>query len=401
MDVYPIRIDTHWLNRERLFAYSRVALVWYLLATAWLVLQSSHGADASGKPLGTDFIAFWGASHLALQGHAADAYETARLFAAQQLAVPAATSVYGWFYPPTFFLLILPLALLPYPVSFALFSGAALAAYVLVLRRVLQVPGALWPIIAFPAVFVNLAQGQNGLLTAAIGGAALMLLDRRPLLAGALVGLLAMKPHLALLFPVALLASGHWRAAAAAAVSTIVFAAASLAVLSPDTGYAFVHNLGMVRAALESGSLPWNKMPTVFALLRLLGAGTAAAYMLHAVVAAVVVAGVAAIWRWSGAAHLRAAALMTGTMLISPYLYDYDLAWLGFPMAWLGMEATRSGWLRHEREVLAACWIAPAILPMLSTAAIQPGPFVSGALFAAIARRAWLARRAMPIGRAA
>ena len=75
-------------------------------------------------------------------------------------------------------------------------------------------PGAL---LAAPAVFINAVGGQNGTWTAALFGGGLSLLERRPLLAGGLLGLLIYKPQLALLIPVALLAGRHWRAFAAAA----------------------------------------------------------------------------------------------------------------------------------------------------------------------------------------
>jgi hypothetical protein len=392
MEQCHLEVTPHWLNRDRLFAYSRIALAWYMVVGVFLVWRAGAGVDPSGKPLGTDFISFWGASHAWWSGHPADAYDPAKLLVAQQLAVPGTTSVYGWFYPPTYFLLILPLALLPYLSSLALFCGATLALYVAALRRVVQVPGAVLLILAFPGVYLNLAHGQNGFLTAAIAGGALLLLDSRPLLAGVLVGLLAMKPHLGVLFPVALVAAGQWRPTLSAALATAVFVAASVLVVSPEAGFAFVHNLGFARAALDSGALPWAKMPTWFALVRLLGGAVALAYAVHALVAACTIAVVTCVWRCSASFPLRAAALMTGTLLMSPYLYDYDLAWLAFPIAWLAIEAIRTGWLRFEREVLAAAWILPASLP-LAEFVIQPGPLVSTALLTVIARRAYSSPR--------
>lgn len=49
--------------------------------------------------------------------------------------------------------------------------------------------------VAFPAVLINIRHGQNGFLTAALLGGALAVLERRPLLAGILFGLLAYKPR--------------------------------------------------------------------------------------------------------------------------------------------------------------------------------------------------------------
>ena len=60
-----------------------------------------------------------------------------------------------------------------------------------------------------PAVFINAVGGQNGTWTAALFGGGLSLLERRPLLAGGLLGLLSYKLQLGLLIPVALLAGRH------------------------------------------------------------------------------------------------------------------------------------------------------------------------------------------------
>ncbi len=61
--------------------------------------------------------------------------------------------------------------------------------------------------LAFPAVFINLGQAHNGFLTAALIGAALVLLERRPIVSGILIGLLY-KPQFGLLIPLALAAIG-------------------------------------------------------------------------------------------------------------------------------------------------------------------------------------------------
>lgn len=381
----------HWLNRERLTLYPRLFIAFYLLAGLWMIASSHAGVDSQGRPLGTDFIAFWSASHTWLHGTASDAYDVAKLTLAQKAAIPASMSVYGWFYPPTFYLLILPLALLPYAASFALFTGTTLCAFIALLQRVAKRPKALSLALAFPGVFVNLIQGQNGFLTAAMAAAALMLLGRRPAAAGVMIGLLAIKPHLAVLFPVALLAAGYYRTALLAALSTCVFVAVSIAVVSPDAAHAFMNSLALARIALEQGALPWNKMPTMFALMRLLGFGLDSAYLVHATLALLVTVAVGWIWRRSPSPNLKRAALMTGTLLISPYLFDYDLVWLAFPLAWTTARALEHGWLPFEREVLVAAWLAPMLGPAIALATgIQTGPLFTVALFIFIVRRAYI-----------
>ena len=116
---------------------------------------------------------------------------------------------YGWHYPPFFFAIAVLVAAFPYAWGLAIWLTAWLAAYLAAIRAILPRPETLLIATAFPAVFVNIGHGQNGFLTTALLGGALQLLDRRPWLAGVLIGLLAYKPQFGVLIPVALLAGGR------------------------------------------------------------------------------------------------------------------------------------------------------------------------------------------------
>ena len=117
---------------------------------------------------------------------------------------------YGWHYPPFFFAVAFLVAAVPY--AWGLRSGSPRASPPISRRsaRSCRGPETLLIAAAFPAVFVNIGHGQNGFLTAALLGGALHLLDRRPWLAGVLIGLLAYKPQFGVLIPIALLASRRW-----------------------------------------------------------------------------------------------------------------------------------------------------------------------------------------------
>src|SRR5207244_3647915 len=69
---------------------------------------------------------------------------------------------------------------------------------------------ALVVLLAFPMAFWNIGLGQNAFLTAGLFGMATLLIDRRPIVAGLLFGLLCYKPHFGLLIPGALAAGGYW-----------------------------------------------------------------------------------------------------------------------------------------------------------------------------------------------
>jgi hypothetical protein len=310
------------------------------------------------------------------------------LFKAQQLAVPGSKTIYVWFYPPPFYLVILPLALLPYIAAYWSFMLSTLAAYILALRRIVRGNTAMFCLAAFSGLWINFIQGQNAFLTAAIAGAALLSVERRPVVAGIFIGLLAIKPHLALLFPVALIAVGAWRTFFTAIVTAIAFTAISTAVLGISVLKGFLAYLSTARLFLESGNAPWEKMPSVFAGLRLLGVPVSWSYGAQSVVAVLAAIAVWHVWRHCKDGQLRGAALMTATFLVSPYGYDYDLAWLAFPIAWLAMAGQRNGWLRGDREVLVAAWVLPMLItPIAKNLLAQVGPPVLCALLWITLRR--------------
>ncbi|UWX58030.1 DUF2029 domain-containing protein [Chlorobaculum sp. MV4-Y] len=375
--------NLHWLNQKRLIFYSRISLALFLVIGSGFVLTPD------GLPICRDFITFWTASHLALTGHAQDAYNISLLLKAEQADVPLSQIPLPWFYPPPFYLVVLPLALLPFLAAYWTFTLSTLGGYFLVLRRIVRGKTAMWCLAGFSGLWINLFHGHNAFLTAALAGAALLSVERRPVLAGVFIGLLAIKPHLAILFPVVLLAIGAWRTLITAVVTVIIFMAIGTVTLGTGVLTGFIANLGYARLYVETGLLPWVKTPTVFAFLRLLGMPVAWAYVVHFVVAAGAVIVVWHVWRRSQNRNLRSAALMTATFLVSPYVFDYDLAWLAFPIAWLALDSLRNGWLRGEREVLVAAWLLPLVMVFIAASLnVQIGSFVLCSLLWIIYRRA-------------
>src|SRR5207302_10917553 len=109
--------------------------------------------------------------------------------------------------------------LLPYMASFAVWVPVISLPYLFVASKIIDHRGALILACAFPSLLANVYVGQNGCLTAAlIGGALLAIKAGRPILAGCLIAFLTYKPHFGLLIPVALIASRQWRVF----VSTVV-----------------------------------------------------------------------------------------------------------------------------------------------------------------------------------
>jgi len=378
-----------FFTAHRLFAYPLIFLTVYVVAGLVWLGMSSEMLDPRDKPIGYDFITFWAGSWLTLHDAAAAVFDPVKIMAAEQIAVPASEKMFLWHYPPTFLMVVAPLSLIPYTLAYILWSTVTLVFYALVIRRMAPQPQTVLLLIAFPGVFLNFFHGQNAFITAALLGSAMLTLERRPILAGILIGLMSFKPHLGVLIPLALLCGRHWQAFAAAAITTIVFAALSVLVLGVEPWIAFWHNIPVARAVFEEGLIRWGKLPSLYAALRLAGAGLETAYALHFLLAAVVTAVVGWVWWRKPSLPLRAAVLVTGSLLVTPYVFDYDYALLAIPLALLAMDGHVRGWLPYEREVLALTWVMPLIaVGLADSIGIQIGPFCIAALFAIAARRA-------------
>ncbi|MGF6918394.1 glycosyltransferase family 87 protein [Paraburkholderia sp. 40] len=349
----------HWLTRQRLYVYSGALLLIYILAPGVQVLRESWQHQLSFGNNARDYIAFWSASQLALQGHAAHAYSAKVLGAVEKSMLPDLKGTLPWLYPPTFLLFLYPAALLPYEPSAWLFFGLTLIAFVVAINSI--VPGKISTLLAlaFPGVIISALSGQNGLLTASLMGSGLALLPRRPVWAGVSLGLLCIKPHLAVLIPLALICSRSWRTLVVTGSIAAVLSALSVGLFGVETLAAFVHSIGEIQGIVISDSKLLPRIPTFFALARQLSMPAAAAYALQAASACLAVASVVYVWSRPAAHELRAATLVCATLAFTPYLYDYDLTWYGLVIAWYGRFGLAHGFRRYEREGLILLGFAP------------------------------------------
>jgi hypothetical protein len=113
---------------------------------------------------------------------------------------------------------------MPYAPALALWVFATFPAYLVAIRAIVGDRTGYVLAAAFPAVLCNFIDGQNGFLSAALIGGTLVLLPRKPVLAGVLLGLLTYKPHLGILFPIVLAADGRWRTFVSAGVTAALMA---------------------------------------------------------------------------------------------------------------------------------------------------------------------------------
>lgn len=189
----------------------------------------------------------------------------------------------------------------------------------------------------------------------------LMLVWHRPVPAGILLGTLCYKPQLAILLPIALAAGGCWRAFRAAALWVAILTTASIIVLGPDAWIGSFDRVMLQRRLTEVAALSWTRMPTVFAMMRLLGASLPTAYLIQGASAISAATAVAALWRGSCPIGIKAAGLTVGVFLATPHAWDYDTLVLIFTAAWLANEAVETGFQPWERISVFALLTLPAL----------------------------------------
>ena len=203
-ELYRGLAEADWLTPARarkaltLLGLTTVAYLIALLALSW-----PRGIDPGGTPLGADFSCFYAASRLVLDGHAGWVWTREHLLPVER-ALFGDPYYYPYLYPPPYLFVCAPLALVPYFPALAAWLVGTTAVYLRMAKCWLGERGDWLLMLAFPALLVNLRNGQNGCLTAALFGLGAWFASRRPWLAGVFVGCLVIKPTLAVLFPLAL-----------------------------------------------------------------------------------------------------------------------------------------------------------------------------------------------------
>ena len=250
-----------------------------------LALHSGAGlTDAAGERFGRDFFQFWSSAVLAAAGRPEAAY----------IVGPHQTVDQPLAYPPIVMLLCRPLAGLSYAHAVGLLGGLGLALFTWSLSRLVGWKTAALAAIGAPAAFIDIFLGQNGYYTAVL---LVWLVERFPVRSGILLGILCCKPQLGILLAPALVAARHWQVLIAATATAFALAAASAILFGPDIWIAFFDRLVLQRQWMELQVAAWSAMPTVFAMMRLLGASPPVAYLTQSISTISAAIAVAALWR--------------------------------------------------------------------------------------------------------
>jgi hypothetical protein len=237
-------------RRARLSLQRQAATASGIILAGNVVAQAARAVLTVDAGRRTDFAAFAGASRLLLAGsrclYCLGSLQTAEsAYLGTPVAQPSA-----YLNPPLAALAFAPFAALPRELGVALYALALLAALGLGTWLFLErLACPLWPTLVgalgLPVAFAFAESQWDPLLFLAVT-LALVLLERRPVVAGLLLSALAVKVQAIWLVPVLLVALGRWRVLLGMALGAILLAGTDVALLGPRW-------LDWPRAALSTG----------------------------------------------------------------------------------------------------------------------------------------------------
>jgi Glycosyltransferase family 87 len=375
---------------RRLYLYCAASLILFLPAFVWFYWPAGGGLDVSGYPIGRDFINVWSGPRLAFAGKLSTLFDPEAYHVAIGALFGHALPFHNWSYPPFALAAFWPLAQLPYFAALAVWTCAGFAAYAAVVLSQVAAPQrsrALLGLIAAPACLINAVAGQNGFLSAALLLGGMLWLDRRPVTAGMLLGLLAFKPQLGLAVPFVLLALRAWRAFAAATMTVCGLVALSVAMFGLVAWQQYLQVTGHYQVLLleEFRGFYTAMMPSVFAGARSFGLSYPAAMAIQIVVALAVVAATCLTARRSEDPCIRALTLATAAPLVTPYVFNYDLTPIAAALVW--MLSGRLFWRTEWSAVWLVGWLMPLLVLVLNPLGLGLAPVVLAVLF-------WVSMRA-------
>ena len=392
--------EPHWLTQQRVVAWGIILLAEELALILFLAL-GQHGLLVPVSGLNSsDFVSFYAAGKLTLAGTPALAYDQAAHYLAEQRATAPGMPYQFFFYPPVFLLPCAGLATLPYLVAYGVFQLVTLTLFLGAMHGILAYKGWAWiaPVLAFPAVFWNIGVGQNAFLAAALYGGFTLLIDRRPIKAGVLLGMLCYKPHFGLLAPFALAGGKHWRALFAASGTFAALVGTSILTFGVDTWKAYFAAFAGSVEIYTSGRIDFAGMITMFGGLVLMGADPGQAYAIQAFTALLMAALILVLWNRNISHPLRCASLLAATLLAVPLALLYDELLGLVAIGWLVREARKQGFLPWEKFLLSAAYPLSLLTWTVGTAWHIPlGPLISMTVLSLCLRRVW---RALTLRRA-
>jgi alpha-1,2-mannosyltransferase len=330
--------------------------------------------DGTDFVYGRDFLNTWMGGRSFFAGGPAPWFDVRTYNDALRAMLGTTYQEHYWSYPPHVMLFIWPFGLMPYLPAFIVWCVVGIALYFWACSSAISRDRWLFLAVA-PSIAVCIFFGQNGFYTAALLIGGLLNLDRRPILAGVLFGILTIKPQLGLLLPVILLLERRWLTIASAMVTTAILVVATSMLFGWDVWVEFYQKVIPQQHWLtENGAgLLFAVVSSVFYGARLLHLPLGVAWALQGAVSVLAFAGVVWVYWKRRDPALSLAYFVTATFLFTPYILNYDMVALGFVVALL---RDRPDNTTRDHQLLIAVWILPVAMMFTALVFIPLGPIV-------------------------
>ena len=187
-----------------------------------------------------------------------------------------------------------------------------------------------------------------------------------------------------------LLVTGRWTTILSATATVAALIVASTLLFGMSVWHAFAESATFTRTVvLEAGGTGWEKIQSLFSAVRMCGGSIDVAYAAQGALALALAASIVWLWRSQAAFELKAAALAVASLLVTPYVLDYDMVVLGIAIAFLVRHGFAHGFHSYEVSLLALAWAAPFLTRSIAgLSGIPLGLIVMLALYAMTLRRA-------------
>jgi len=351
-----------------------VVEVAYLVCGGVPPIDKPH-IDATNFVIGRDFINTWMGGR-AVFGDGPAAWFDLRVYndALHEILGTTKYPDHYWSYPPHLLLFIWPLGLMPYLPAYIVWCVAGIALYLFACSFAIAREQLLFLAVA-PGIAACVFFGQNGFYTAALLIGGLLCLDRRPLLAGVLFGILTVKPQIGFMLPVILLLERRWLTIAAAIATTAILIVVTAMLFGWSVWLEFWQKiLPQQQWLTEYGNgLLLAMVSSVFYAGRLLNLPLGAAWLLQGIVSALALAALVwTYWKRRDPA-LSLALFVTATFMATPYILNYDMVVFGFVVALL---REREDNTMADHWLLIAVWTLPVTMMIAAAGWVPLAPIV-------------------------
>ncbi len=328
-------------HEARAHALILAVAVWIVGAVRWM----------TGPFVGSgDFCFFYTSGWLARTGKVDVLYNSAAFHATQvDLFPPSADTWFPTVYPPQAGLLMAPLSALPYQWAMYLWGLGSLAltalilagAYRAVRHHLPDMTLAILAAAAFQPLCELIVSGQISVVVLGACYLGWLALERdRRMLAGAALGLLAIKPQFGLPFAVIVLATRDWRMLTGALLCVLAQVLAVWATMGAEALTGFANMVPAILGNIDALEVATQRSHSIRALTRL--APVWLGLPLWVVTCGLVLWQVVRVWRSDAPLTVRFGLAILAAVLCNPHLIVYDAVLLMLPLLWF------ASWLHAE-----------------------------------------------------